>query len=162
MAEKARAWNRANRDRFNENKRKSYQRNKRSPNQQRVFANYQRHHARVRSEVYAAYGGAFCACCGESNLLFLTIDHTNNDGAAHRAEIWGKSRNGSGSALCGWLKKHGFPPGYQVLCYNCNCGKQRNGGTCPHLSNEGVTTIPTGSTPKRAEAHANPLSGLMI
>lgn len=21
---------------------------------------------------------------------------------------------------------------YQLLCFNCNCGRHRNGGVCPH------------------------------
>jgi len=29
----------------------------------------------LRLEVYAALGGARCACCGEAGLPFLTIDH---------------------------------------------------------------------------------------
>jgi hypothetical protein len=30
----------------------------------------------VKQEVFAAYGAA-CACCGEREIKFLTIDHTN-------------------------------------------------------------------------------------
>jgi hypothetical protein len=28
--------------------------------------------------------------------------------------------------------RNGFPPGYQVLCMNCNHGKRMNNGVCPH------------------------------
>jgi hypothetical protein len=38
-------------------------------------------HQRNRDLVFAHYGEQ-CACCGESERLFLTIDHINNDGAA--------------------------------------------------------------------------------
>jgi hypothetical protein len=31
---------------------------------------------------------------------------------------------------CG--QKHGYPEGFQVLCMNCNWGRYRNGGVCPH------------------------------
>lgn len=32
-----------------------------------------------------------------------------------------------------WLKKQGFPKGdFRVMCFNCNLGRQRNGGECPH------------------------------
>ena len=31
-----------------------------------------------------------------------------------------------------WLKRNNFPPGYQVLCWNCNCGRSINNGICPH------------------------------
>ena len=153
MRAKAQAWNRKNRERFNVNKRASYRRMKDTKSGQARVSNYQRFREKVRAEVYAAYGGAHCACCGESNIQFLTIDHINNNGAEHHREVWG-GKKGTGSAVCGWLKKYNYPPGFQVMCYNCNCGKQRNGGICPHLTNEGVTTIPSGSTPKWAEARS--------
>jgi hypothetical protein len=78
----------------------------------------------VADEVIAHYGGK-CACCGETERLFLSIDHINNDGAKHRREV-------PASSLYRWLKKNGYPEGFQVLCMNCNCGKARNGGVCPH------------------------------
>jgi hypothetical protein len=31
-----------------------------------------------------------------------------------------------------WLKRNNFPSGYRVLCMNCNHGRKRNGGICPH------------------------------
>jgi hypothetical protein len=71
--------------------------------------------------------GKVCACCGESHEEFLTLDHPNNDGAAHRKEL-GVS---SGSAFYSWIIKNGFPPGFQTLCWNCNCAKSRF-GYCPH------------------------------
>jgi hypothetical protein len=75
---------------------------------------------------FAAYGGAVCACCGETTRKFLTFDHINNDGAAHR-----KSDPSAGN-LVNWLKTNDFPEGFQVLCFNCNYGKKVNGGICPH------------------------------
>lgn len=98
---------------------------------------YQR---RVKRAALEAYGGVKCACCGEAEFLFLTIDHVNNDGATHRREI-----GSAGSSFYRWLKNNGYPPGFQVLCYNCNCGRNANNGTCPHHL-EGATTIPKGST----------------
>jgi len=82
-----------------------------------------------RNAVFAAYGGYTCNCCGETESLFLSIDHINNDGAEERKS--GKY-NGSGSAFYGWLRKNKFPSGYQVLCMNCQVGKHKNGGVCPH------------------------------
>lgn len=83
---------------------------------------YQR---RLKARVIEAYGGK-CNCCGEGNLSFLTIDHTNGDGGKHRQAI-GSSR------IYNWLENRGYPtPGFQVLCFNCNCGRQINGGVCPH------------------------------
>ena len=70
------------------------------------------------------YGGK-CACCGESNLFFLCVDHINNDGNIHRKSVPG------GSKFYHWIIKNNFPDYLQILCYNCNNGKRFN-GTCPH------------------------------
>lgn len=78
-----------------------------------------------RDIVFKHYGG-HCSCCGESHREFLTIDHINNDGNIHRQQI------GRGGAIVSWLIRNNFPPGFQVLCYNCNCAKSFAGG-CPHL-----------------------------
>lgn len=87
----------------------------------------------IKKEVADAYGGK-CACCGESNLGFLTIDHIFNDGNIERKSI---IENGGplvvGTKLYRRLKKMGYPKDrYQLLCWNCNCGKRMNGGICPH------------------------------
>jgi len=75
------------------------------------------------------YYGAKCNCCGEEEMKFLTVDHVNNDGNKHRY------RGGLrvlGSALCGQIIKAGYPDSYQILCMNCNYGKYKNNGVCPH------------------------------
>lgn len=85
--------------------------------------------AKLKNEVFVAYGGWRCACCGESERLFLSLDHIDNNGGKLR-------KNGAhpthGSDLNRWLKKNGFPAGFQVLCMNCNWGRAQNGGACPH------------------------------
>ncbi len=95
----------------------------------------QKEHAKIRAQTYAAYGNK-CACCGESNPLFLTIDHVYNDGAKQRRSLT-KHRKIGGQTLdfYRWLKRQGFPKDrYQLLCANCNMGKHRNSGKCPHLT----------------------------
>lgn len=87
--------------------------------------------ARVKEAVFVAYGGYVCACCGETEKSFLTIDHINNNGAAHRRSITGK-RHSAGFHTYIWLVKNGFPDGFQVLCMNCQHGKRMNNGICPH------------------------------
>jgi hypothetical protein len=72
-------------------------------------------------------GEPHCACCGETRLAFLTFDHLDNNGAAHRRAI-------NHARLGTWLYCHHFPPGFQVLCHNCNIGRHLNGGVCPHVS----------------------------
>lgn len=78
--------------------------------------------ARARQKVLDYYG-RICACCGEDEELFLTIDHVNNDGSEHRDEV---------DRVAEWIVKEGFPTGFQILCFNCNTGKHLNDGTCPH------------------------------
>ena len=80
---------------------------------------------RLKLEVFSAYGGE-CACCGENNPIFLSIDHIKGGGTKHRNSI---SKNSIG--LYRWLRKNNYPPGFQVLCFNCNRAKHFN-GTCPH------------------------------
>jgi hypothetical protein len=83
----------------------------------------------VKRQVMDAYGGCKCACCGEGHLEFLSIDHMENEGAAHRKKLTGDPRNGKNFYY--WLRKNNFPPGYQVLCMNCNFALGHN-GFCPH------------------------------
>lgn len=86
---------------------------------------------KVKKEVFNAYGGAKCVCCGEDEIKFLTIDHiVDKYGATHRREI----KVGCGYQFYLWLKKNKYPPEFQVLCFNCNCGRSVNGGICPHKS----------------------------
>ncbi len=82
---------------------------------------------KVKSKVMEHYGGE-CICCGETILAFLTIDHIVGNGNKHKKEI-GVS---SGKDFYYWLIKNNFPGGFQVLCFNCNCGRQVNSGICPH------------------------------
>ena len=84
---------------------------------------------RTKEAVFSAYGGYKCACCGETEKMFLTIDHINNDGHIMRKQ---KLYSGNGTGFYLWLKKNNFPTGFQVLCMNCQIGKYKNGGVCPH------------------------------
>lgn len=80
----------------------------------------------LRAEMLTAYG-ACCNCCGEREPIFLDLDHVENDGAAHRREV------GNNTQVMVQLRAQGWPKGrFQLLCCNCNQGKARNGGVCPH------------------------------
>jgi hypothetical protein len=85
---------------------------------------------RIREEVIAHYGGT-CACCGESEPLFLEIDHIHGGGGTHRRADPAVKAN-----IYRWLRRNRYPDGFQVLCSNCNNGKARNGGVCPHLGGQ--------------------------
>lgn len=81
--------------------------------------------ARLRSEVLAAYGGK-CACCGESNPIFLTLDHVNG---VPLEELYPSGKRRPSYRLA---RQWRFPKDrYQLLCHNCNYAKSRGG--CPHL-----------------------------
>lgn len=64
-----------------------------------------------------------CACCGFSDIRALCIDHIYGGGSRHVKQI------GIGT-LYGWLKRNNFPPGFQVLCHNCNWIKRAEEGEC--------------------------------
>lgn len=84
---------------------------------------------RLKAEVFQAYGGK-CACCGDTAIPCLTIDHVNNDGGAERRSH--KGRNAT-QVLYTRLRQENYPPGYRVLCFSCNVGRHiAGGGECPH------------------------------
>jgi hypothetical protein len=134
---------------------RAYVRKYRNNDKEAYKAKDREKHRQKKVKVFEAYGGAVCACCGEQHFSMLTIDHMNNDGAAHRLVI-GKGKKNVGSRLYQWLITNKFPSGFQVLCFNCNSSKHINGGTCEHKLEEGSTTISKESTPKRAEVHGTP------
>lgn len=84
--------------------------------------------AKEKEICFSHYGGYVCVCCGETEVAFLTLDHIGNDGAPHRKEI-------GHASIYRWLKRNGYPPGFQAMCLNCNRGKWMNGGICPHKTN---------------------------
>src|SRR5271166_589426 len=95
---------------------------------ERTRRNARASRARLKAEVIAAYGGR-CSCtgCNISEPKFLTLDHRNNDGAEHRKKVK------AGAAVWLWAKRNSYPDSLRLLCWNCNCGRQWNGGLCPHL-----------------------------
>lgn len=98
--------------------------NKANPEKRRKNAlNY---YYRLQDAVILAYGGYRCSWCGIDDPICLSIDHVNNDGAEQRKRL-----KKAGASLYKWLSDEGFPPGYAVLCMNCNHGKLRNGGVLP-------------------------------
>lgn len=97
------------------------------------LAYMRRWHRETKDRVFQAYGGYRCVCCGETEKVFLVIDHINGGGNKERSKIGPKGTRG-GAGQYWTLVKRGFPSGYQVLCHNCNFAKTR--GTCPHASSE--------------------------
>lgn len=102
-------------------------RNKNKEKRNKIIREYHKIRRNNDRKLVFKHYGEKCECCGESNIKFLTIDHINGGGRKHRKEIKGH--------LYSWLVKNNFPNGFQVLCYNCNCGKRINNGICPHKDN---------------------------
>lgn len=75
----------------------------------------------LRNQLLDHYGRE-CVCCGETNAAFLTFDHIMDDGKSHRLAVNSVYRD---------LRKRGFPPIVQTMCWNCNQAK-RIYGICPH------------------------------
>lgn len=75
-----------------------------------------------RQQVIEAYGGK-CEVCGISELRFLTLDHSFQDGAEHRRSL-GDSKNSGSNKVYADIVRRGFPKdeGYRILCWNHNCG----------------------------------------
>lgn len=91
--------------------------------EEKLESNRKRHREQrqgLKADVMAKYGGGKCHHCGEDDLVVLTIDHPDQNGSAHRKEISGSARSMSGWRFYRWLEKEGYPPGYRVLCFNCN------------------------------------------
>jgi|GEM_PF-3470240 len=80
----------------------------------------------LKHQVIEKYGGK-CSCCNESEILFLTIDHKNNDGNVER-----KNTKTSSTSFYLKLRREDIRNDIQVLCWNCNMGKNINMGMCPH------------------------------
>lgn len=84
--------------------------------------------------IFKYYGG-ICSCCGESELMFLALDHIDGGGNEHRRVIGNNKNNRCGSSstqFYKWVEKNNYPDFLQILCHNCNMGKHLNGGVCPH------------------------------
>jgi hypothetical protein len=87
-----------------------------------------RRNDRLAAISHYSNGTNACACCSESTIEFLVIDHVNGGGNKHRKEI-GKGS----SAIALWLRRNNYPNGFQILCHNCNQAKGSY-GKCPHES----------------------------
>lgn len=85
---------------------------------------------RLKSLVFAAYGGK-CSCCGETGVEFLTVDHVANDGAAHRKLMRDAGKRGSGD-IYRYARDNNYPASLQLLCWNCNMSKRLGRGVCAH------------------------------
>ena len=73
--------------------------------------------ATARIAALTAYGGLSCSCdhhgksCGPKPIEFLALDHIGGNG---------KIKGEGSTKLYRKLRRLGYPPGFRVLCHNCN------------------------------------------
>ena len=116
-------WRDNNYEKSLEINRRSYKKNYHKY-RDKVKAQHRICHAQLRKEVLEIYGRQ-CVCCGGTATPFLTLEHKNGSGNAHRKLV------GRGGVYRD-LKRRGWPKDdYAILCMNCNWAT-RNGETCPH------------------------------
>ena len=72
---------------------------------------------KIKAEALDRYGTT-CAVCGIDDIRVLQIDHVENNGNVERAALGGYKQ--AGHRFYEWLKKQGWPDGYQTLCANHN------------------------------------------
>ncbi len=79
----------------------------------------------LKDEVLSHYSDGKCVCvrCGFSDISALSIDHIEGGGNRQRK---GKLR--TSTSFYNWLKKEGYPLGYQTLCMNCQFLKRFENG----------------------------------
>ena len=118
-------------------KQRSYYRRNRA----KVLARLAAYNQRLKRQVMAAYGNR-CACCQETHLEFLAIDHIGGGrhgtivGHKHRKSV-SRGSNG-GTNFYRWLRDKAFPAGYRVLCHNCNVSLGHF-GYCPHTRQDSTS-----------------------
>ena len=88
---------------------------------------------KIKAKVFAHYSKVVsnndipvCACCGYSDIRFLSVDHIDG-----RKNLSVKEKKLGSRRLWIYLVKTGLPSGYQILCHNCNIAKGQE-KYCPH------------------------------
>lgn len=124
--ERFRQWHKDNAEYHNERSKQWYRDNSiRAKETQKSYNN----NLRLKCLQYYSHSiTPYCMCpgCNVTTYEFLSIDHINGGGDKHRREIGHHN-------LYRWLINNNFPPGFQILCLNCNMAKNSY-GKCPHES----------------------------
>ena len=99
----------------------------RTRHRERSLANGRRYNRQMKTAIITKYGGA-CACCNESRIEFLSLDHIGGRGAgaAHR-----RSFKHTRAVYRDVLNGPTDNTKYQILCMNCNTSYGFH-GYCPH------------------------------
>ena len=88
----------------------------RRPERKKYFAELMRlrnFQNRFDAILHYSNGNMKCDLCPENDIDILCIDHVNHNGAEHRKEMYN-------TRICDWLRRHNYPDGFRILCFNCN------------------------------------------
>jgi hypothetical protein len=91
-------------------------------NKERLSKHYRGKYYEERHKFFEMYGEV-CACCGESTIEFLTVEHI-------QGQIGRTHRKFGNKAYKEAIREY-RPDLYEVLCMNCNHARGRY-GYCPH------------------------------
>lgn len=78
---------------------------------------HQAYQQALKLAAFEAYGGPRCVKCGFEDIRALNLDHINGGGTKDR-------RSRPSQTIYLYLKREGYPAGFQVLCANCNSIKK--------------------------------------
>lgn len=111
----------------NKESRKMYSKKYRQENKEKYREYFKKTNTKIKELVYNHYSNEVieCACCGEKEIDFLSLDHIYNNGAKHKKKI-----KGGGFSILRWAIKNNFPPIFQLLCMNCNVSKGKKANNC--------------------------------
>jgi len=125
-------WGRRNPERRKQINERSKARNPEHTRQLKRFTFYRwRETTKMTVLEHYSNGPPKCACCGETERDFLAVEHVDGHGNEHRRKTFGRVQGGW--QLYSWLIHERFPPGFQILCFNCNMSKAKH-GKCVHLA----------------------------
>ena len=79
-----------------------------------------RYITKLKLDVISRYSITSSCSCGYSDVRALIIDHITGGGRKHRTT----TTKSGGWNFYRWLRKNGYPPGYAVLCANCQMKKE--------------------------------------
>lgn len=103
----------------------------RNPSDEKSRVN--KHREKLKSTVKNLLGGT-CECCGEAELEFLTVDHTNQDGGGLKRKGWfytyseiKRAFDSEDPEIITDIKKR-----FRILCWNCNMSARNSNGVCSH------------------------------
>ena len=131
----SKAYREANKDRLAAARSVRYKKTRSTPEGvERLKARANLSNAVLREKIFESYG-RMCACCGETDTAFLTLDHVNGGGQEHhrlRKDGTRLPHRATGIRVYRAVQREGFPKDkYRLLCMNCNWAT-RFGKKCPH------------------------------